>query len=97
MHRVICLIGSVLLLCGPSTVMASQEITAESLASGVLSTVVYGIMGVVMATLGFKVVDALTPGNLSHDIAEGKNLPLALLAAAMILGICIISAAAISG
>lgn len=97
MQRVLRLMGSAILICGPSTVLASQELTAESLASGVLSTVVYGVMGVVMATLGFKVVDALTPGDLSHDIADGKNLPLALLASSMILGLCIIIAAAISG
>jgi uncharacterized membrane protein YjfL (UPF0719 family) len=64
---------------------------------GILGTVVYSLLGLVICVLGFKVVDWLIPGHLARQIAEEKNVAAALVAAALLLGICIIIAAAIVG
>lgn len=72
-------------------------LTAESLLNGVLSTLIYSLIGIVMAVLAYKVVDWLIPGHISRQLVEDKNLPIGLVVAAMILGICIIIAAAIAG
>lgn len=58
----------------------------------ILETIVYSIIGIVMAVIGFKVVDWLTPGDLAEDVAHKENRALAILAGAMILGVCIIIA-----
>lgn len=64
---------------------------------GILGTIVFSLLGILMCVLGYKIVDWLIPGNLAKQIAEEKNMAVALVAAAMILGICIIVAAAITG
>lgn len=58
----------------------------------ILETIVYSAIGIVMAVIGFKVVDWLTPGDLAEDVAHKENRALAILAGAMILGVCIIIA-----
>lgn len=63
---------------------------------GIIGTLVYSAIGVIMCVVGFKIVDWLIPGHMARQIAEEKNMAVALVAAAMILGICIIIAAAIA-
>ena len=58
----------------------------------IVETIVYSVIGIVMAVIGFKVVDWLTPGDLAEDVAHKENRALAILAGAMILGVCIIIA-----
>jgi uncharacterized membrane protein YjfL (UPF0719 family) len=74
-----------------------MENILEVLQRGTIETVIYALLGMIFCVIGFKVVDFLMPGNLAKLISVEKNLPVAIVAAAMILGICIIVAAAISG
>ena len=60
-----------------------------------LGSLVYALMGVVIFWVSFIVIDKLTPYNLWEEIVEKQNMALALVVAAMSLGICIIVAAAI--
>ena len=69
----------------------------ETFEWAVLSTVVFGVIGIVLAILGFKLFDLLTPGKLDEEILKKQNMPAAIIGAAIILGICIIVAAAIHG
>lgn len=50
-----------------------------------------------MAVFAAKVVDWITPGQLFRQLTDEKNVPLAIFTGLMILGICIIIAAAIAG
>ncbi len=61
----------------------------------VLSSVVFALIGVAIFGLCFVLMDKLTPYKLWEEIIEKQNLALALVVAAMSLGICIIVAAAI--
>lgn len=63
---------------------------------GIVGTLVYSAIGIIMCVIGFKIVDWLIPGHLAKQIAEDKNMAVGLVAASMILGICIIIAAAIA-
>ncbi len=82
----------------PAELLASTaSITMNPLLDGIILTIIYGALGIVLATLGYKVVDLITPGCLGRDIVEGKNVALAILAASMILGICVIIAAVLIG
>jgi hypothetical protein len=67
----------------------------DSFLMSILSTLVFGLIGVVVAIIGFKLFDAMIPFNLEQEICEKQNLAVALLCAGMMLGICIIVAAAV--
>jgi uncharacterized membrane protein YjfL (UPF0719 family) len=62
-----------------------------------LGSIMFALMGVLIFLLAFVVIDKLTPYNLWEEIVEKQNRALALVVAAMSLGICIIVAAAIHG
>jgi putative membrane protein len=84
------------LLLPSSALAALPEVTGKHFTDGILSTIIYGAIGTLMALAGVKIIDLLTPGNLSAQICEEKNQALAIVVAAFILGICIIIAAAIA-
>ena len=75
----------------------AADVSMAGLTAGVVATVLYSLIGIVMATIGFKVVDWLTPGNLADEVAHKGNRALAILAGSMILGVCIIIASAVIG
>ena len=80
-----------------STPVFAIDASFSGLVSGVIATVLYSFVGIIMASIGFKVVDWLTPGNLAEQVAVKGNRALAILAGSMILGICIIIASAVIG
>ncbi len=67
------------------------------LTQGVVNSLIYSLLGIVMAVFAAKVVDWITPGQLFRQLTDEKNVPLAIFAGLMVLGICIIIAAAIVG
>ena len=60
-----------------------------------VGSVVYALVGVVIFWLCFLLVDQITPTDLWRGIVDKPNRALALVVAAMCLGISIIVAAAI--
>ncbi|MGB3068986.1 MAG: DUF350 domain-containing protein [Ottowia sp.] len=60
-----------------------------------LGSILYAVIGVVIFWLCFLIIDKLTPVDLWAEIVEKQNRALALVVAAMCLGISIIVAAAI--
>jgi putative membrane protein len=60
-------------------------------------SILYALIGVVVFWLSFVIIDKLTPYKLWEEIVEKQNRALALVVAAMALGISIIVAAAIHG
>ncbi len=60
-----------------------------------LGSVLYALLGVIIFWVSFIVIDKLTPYNLWEEIVEKQNQALAMVVAAMSLGICLIVAAAI--
>ncbi|PWQ96194.1 DUF350 domain-containing protein [Leucothrix arctica] len=83
-----------LLSTGPAL---AADTSMSGLTSGIIATVLYSLIGIIMATIGFKVVDWLTPGDLADEVANKGNRALAILAGSMILGVCIIIASAVIG
>lgn len=63
--------------------------------SVLLTSLVFALLGVVIFWLCFIIIDKITPYDLWGEIVEKQNTALALVVAAMSLGICIIVAAAI--
>jgi hypothetical protein len=68
------------------------SVQPRNLGESVLSTLIFSILGIVVAIVGFKLFDAAIPFSLEKEICEKNNIAVAILASAMILGICIIIA-----
>ena len=82
----------------PSFVVFAKEkpMLMEYIKPGaVFGSLVFALMGVLIFWLAFVIIDKITPYNLWLEIVEKQNVALALVVAAMSLGICIIVAAAI--
>lgn len=60
-------------------------------------TVIYAVIGILIALLAYQIIDWITPGRLSKKISEEGNIALGIVVGALMLGICIIIAAAIAG
>lgn len=65
--------------------------------SALVNSLVYTVIGVAIFWIAFLIVDKITPYNLWKELVEEKNVALAIVVAAMCLGIAIIVAAAIHG
>lgn len=70
---------------------------ANSLVQALLYTAVFSLVGTALAILGYKIFDFCTPGDLHEEIVKNRNIAAAILGAAIILGVCIVVAAAIMG
>ncbi|HXE52856.1 MAG TPA: DUF350 domain-containing protein [Tepidisphaeraceae bacterium] len=66
----------------------------NSFGGEVLSTVVFGLLGIVLTVIGFKLFDWLTPKiNIERELTENRNIAVAIVIAAVILGVSIVVAA----
>ena len=70
---------------------------ATSLPQAVGQMALFVGIGIVLAIVGFKLFDFFTPGDLQKEILENKNLAAAVVAASVILGVCLIIAASMLG
>lgn len=61
----------------------------------VVNSLLYAGIGIVVLVLSFIIVDKLTPYNLWKEIIEKRNVSVAILAAAFLLGLAIIISSAI--
>jgi uncharacterized membrane protein YjfL (UPF0719 family) len=69
---------------------------ASSLGQAIGYMLLFAFIGIVAAVIGYKIFDKCTPGDLSREILENKNVAAAIVAAAVILGVCIIVATAMT-
>ena len=60
-----------------------------------LNAIIYSILGIVIFSLAFIVIDRLTPYDLWKEVVENRNTALAIIVGAMSIGISIIIAAAV--
>ncbi len=68
----------------------------ERLFRGILQALAFGIIGILLVALGFKVFDWLTPKmDIQKELAEKQNLAVAVLCGAFIVGVCYIIATAV--
>lgn len=66
---------------------------SRDLVGGLVSTLLFGIVGILLAIIGFKLFDVVVRHNIEHEIFENKNMAAALLAGAVVLGVSVIVAA----
>jgi putative membrane protein len=91
------LVGMVAL--APVSLLAQEPVTqpnwhAKTLGEALLYMVLFAGVGMALSIIGYKLFDRFTPGDLHKEILEHRNVAAALLGAAVILGTCILVAAA---
>ena len=75
---------------------ANFMLTPSDLRNMVL-VVIFSSIGILVFVAGFVALDKLTPGQMWKEIIEEKNVALAILVGACMLGLSLIIAAALSG
>jgi uncharacterized membrane protein YjfL (UPF0719 family) len=59
------------------------------------ATAIYGLLGIVLALVGFFLFDLVTPFSIKKELTEDDNVAMGIVVGAMFLGVSIIVAAAI--
>ena len=70
---------------------------AQTLAGALGYMAAFALTGTVLAIIGYKLFDKCTPGDLHREIIEHRNVAAAIIAGAVILGVCLIIAASMVG
>lgn len=65
----------------------------EKVARDLVMTVIYSLVGLILALFGYKVYDWITPFDLRKELEVDQNTSLGIVAGCIILGTCIIVAA----
>jgi uncharacterized membrane protein YjfL (UPF0719 family) len=61
----------------------------------IVDATIVGVTGVVVLILGYYIWELVTPYNLRRELHENKNVAVAIVAAAFIVGMAIVIAAAL--
>lgn len=70
---------------------------AQTLGEAIGYMALFAAVGILLAILGYKIFDKCTPGEMHKEIIEHKNVAAAIIGGAVILGVCVIIAAAMLG
>lgn len=70
---------------------------AQTLTQAFAYMAMFALVGVILAIVGYKAFDKFTPGHLHKEIVEHRNIAAAIIGGSVILGVCIIIAAAMLG
>ena len=78
-------------------IVTTAIVTADDdLGKGVLDAAVYGLIGIALLALAFKVLDRLTPGDLGQICTDPQGSPAVYVTAAFQIALGAVLAAAIS-
>jgi uncharacterized membrane protein YjfL (UPF0719 family) len=94
-------VNAAVVVCGNILALAAIVTTAivesdDSLSRGLVQTTVYGLLGVALQAIAFKIVDWLTPGHLGHIVTAARPDPAAVVVAIISLAMGAVLAAAIT-
>lgn len=85
------------LLAARPPLFASEPWSAVTFETSLLAAAAFGLLGIVLLILGFKVFEWLTPRlNVEQELAKG-NVAVGIVVAAALLGISLIVVRAIGG
>ena len=60
-----------------------------------LWSLIYGVLGIVLTIAGYKIFDWITPIDVEKELGEKQNIAVAIVTAAVIIGVALVVAAAI--
>lgn len=68
----------------------------DILVTGLVQATVYGLMGIALQAVAFKIVDVVTPGHLGHIVTDPRPDPASGVVAAFVLAMGAVLSAAIT-
>jgi putative membrane protein len=75
--------------------MPPAPLATAPLAHQLLDFTLFGLSGIVLLIVGYYLWELITPYNLRREIHENKNMAVAVVAGALLIGMGIVIAAAI--
>jgi hypothetical protein len=69
--------------------------SGRTIADGIIGTLVFGAIGIILLTIGFKLLDVVIKHNIETEIFDNKNVAAALFSGAFMLGVALVIAATI--
>ena len=63
--------------------------------AGILSSIVYGLLGLILLLIGYYVYELITPWSVEEELTTHRNPAVAMVVAAFIVGMAVVIAAAI--
>jgi hypothetical protein len=63
--------------------------------TGILTSVVYGLVGLILLLIGYYIYELITPFSVKDELISHRNAAVGMVVAAFILGMAIVIAAAI--
>lgn len=83
--------AAILLLPGVALAQGTPPISGADLTIWqVISTILYGIIGIALCVAGYFAFDKIAGLNLQHELVEDQNLALGLMLAGVFIGIAIV-------
>ncbi|WP_159941500.1 MULTISPECIES: DUF350 domain-containing protein [unclassified Nocardiopsis] len=84
---------------GSAVVVTSAILSSDSeigLGAGLLSTAVYGLIGLAVMALSFLLIDAITPAKIARMISDSEPHPATWVSASAHIAIAVVVAAALT-
>jgi len=72
-----------------------MSLNFEQLGLNILLATIFSVLGFVLLFVGYRMFDAVTPGNLSRRIFDEGNVAEAIMAGAFVIAVSIVIAASI--
>lgn len=73
-----------------------MEMFAGIKLAGIIATIVYSLLGLLLLILSYVIVDRLTHFSLHEEVAEKQNIAVAIVIGAILIALSIIIAAVIT-
>jgi hypothetical protein len=79
-----------------ASVPVEQRIFVPALTwAGIISSIVYGLLGLILLLIGYYVYELITPWSVKEELTTHRNPAVAMVVASFILGMAVVIAAAI--
>ncbi len=81
------------LLATPTAAMAQEAARSDLSANALLSTMVYGLIGIILCVAGYFAFDKIAGLSLKRELVEDQNVAIGIMLAGVFIGIALVVAA----
>jgi|LNFM01.1.fsa_nt_gb putative membrane protein len=86
-----------LVMLAQATNAGAEGLSVSALVRGVVGSLVYSTVGLVMFAIAFFIINKTVPFSIRKEIEDDQNTSLGIVIAAVIIGIAMIVSAAVHG
>ncbi len=96
MKKLMFSVPAALIALAPALAHASSHPASKvDLAAGLVLSVVYGLVGILLLMIGYKIFEWITPFSVNDALSKDQNRAVGIVVGAIFIGIAIIVAAAL--